>query len=112
MYHWKITSFVVFSSLFWSVSMLSASLTWLAMTWILESMPKEVIKEESEDVIKEESEDGDTTEESSEVKKEEPETRLLSSYPAEGDRASGSGIEKAEDRGVQKRRSHSQEAEW
>ncbi|KAJ5135266.1 Survival protein SurE-like phosphatase/nucleotidase [Penicillium bovifimosum] len=89
MYHWKITSFVVFSSLFWSVSMLSASLTWLAMTWILESMPKEVIKEESEDVIKEESEDGDS-EESPEVKKEESETRLLSSYPAEGDGASGS----------------------
>ncbi|KAJ5561526.1 Survival protein SurE-like phosphatase/nucleotidase [Penicillium sp. DV-2018c] len=74
MYNWKITSFVVFSSLFWSVSMLSASLTWLAMTWILESIPKDEIKEESEDVIKQESEDEDTTEESTVVKKEEPVT--------------------------------------
>ncbi|KAJ5228223.1 hypothetical protein N7489_008931 [Penicillium chrysogenum] len=109
MYRWKITSFVVFSSLFWSVSVLSAGLTWLAMTWVLGAMPKNEIKEEPEDSIKEESGDGDTSDESSEVKKEEPEEheRLLSSYPAEGDEVgTGSGLESAEARGVQRRRSH------
>ncbi|KGO77867.1 Survival protein SurE-like phosphatase/nucleotidase [Penicillium italicum] len=73
MYRWKITSFFVFSSLFWSVSMLSTGLTWLAMTWVLGTMPKNEIKEEPEDSIKEETEDQDTSDESFEVKKEEPE---------------------------------------
>ncbi|KAJ5045978.1 hypothetical protein NUH16_002803 [Penicillium rubens] len=97
------------SSLFWSVSVLSAGLTWLAMTWVLGAMPKNEIKEEPEDSIKEESGDGDTSDESSEVKKEEPEEheRLLSSYPAEDDEVgTGSGLESAEARGVQRRRSH------
>lgn len=110
MYRWRITSFIVFSSLFWSVSMLSAGVTWLAMTWILGTIPKDEIKGEPEDSIKEDPEDQDTSDESSEVKKEEPEEqerRLLSSYLAEGDEAStGSGIESAEARGVQRRRSH------
>lgn len=110
MYRWKITSFVVFSSLFWSVSILSAGLTWLAMAWVLGTEPKNEIKEEPEDSIKEDTEEQDTSDESSEVKKEEPEEqerRLLSSYPAEGDEAgTGSGLESAEARGVQRRRSH------
>ncbi|KXG48969.1 Survival protein SurE-like phosphatase/nucleotidase [Penicillium griseofulvum] len=94
MWRWKITSFVVFSTLFWSVSTLSAGLTWLVMTWVLETVPKDEVKKIEEDPIKEESEDGDTSDESTEVKKEEPEDqeqeRLLSTYPAEGD-AGGSG---------------------
>lgn len=110
MYRWRITSFVVFSSLFWSVSMLSAGLTWLAMTWVLGTMPENEIKEEPEGSIKEDPEDTDTSDESSEVKKEEPEEqerRLLSSYPAEVDEAgTGSGLESAEARGLQRRRSH------
>ncbi|KAJ5512021.1 Survival protein SurE-like phosphatase/nucleotidase [Penicillium expansum] len=69
MYRWRITSFVVFSSLFWSVSMLSAGVTWLAMTWILGIIPKDEIKEELEDSVKEDPEDQDTSDESSEVKK-------------------------------------------
>ena len=72
-------------------------------------MPKNVIKEEPQDSIKEESEDGNTSDESFEVKKEEPyeqERRLLSSYPAEGEDGTGSGLESAEARGVQRRRSH------
>ncbi|QQK47015.1 Adipose-regulatory protein, Seipin [Penicillium digitatum] len=110
MYRWKVTSFVVFSSLFWSVSMLSAGLTWLAMTWVWGTMPKNEIKEEPEDSIKEDPDDQNTSEESLEVKKEEPEEqeqRLLSSYPAEGEETgTGSGLESAEARGVQRRRSH------
>ena len=103
MYRWKITSFVVFSSLFWSVSILSASLTWLTLTWVLGTTPKDEIKEEPRDLVKNESDDDISSEES--VKKEESETRLLHSYPAEGE-AIGSGLESAEARGVQKRRSH------
>ncbi|KAJ5481319.1 hypothetical protein N7475_000131 [Penicillium sp. IBT 31633x] len=107
MYRWKITSFVVFSSLFWSVSMLSASLTWLALTWILGTISENEIKGEPEELIKEESEELETSEESSGIKKEEPESRLLSDYPAEGEGAGqGSGLESAEARGLQKRRSH------
>ncbi|KAJ6170401.1 hypothetical protein N7485_007747, partial [Penicillium canescens] len=46
MYRWKITSFVVFTSLFWFVSVGSASLTWLALTWVLQpaTTPKTEIK--------------------------------------------------------------------
>lgn len=57
MYRWKLTSFVVFSSLFWTVSMASASLTWFLLTWVLKSeTPKNEIKEEEElpEAIKEE----------------------------------------------------------
>lgn len=55
MYRWKITSFIVFSSLFWAVSMSSCGLTWLLLTWVLQpATPKqedEKIKEESHDVV-------------------------------------------------------------
>ncbi|KAJ5158452.1 Survival protein SurE-like phosphatase/nucleotidase [Penicillium coprophilum] len=103
MWRWKITSFVVFSTLFWSVSMLSAGLTWLAMTWVWETMPKNEIKGEPEESVKEES-DGDTSDESAEVKQEQEQARLLSSFPGEGEASTGSGLESAEARGVQRRR--------
>lgn len=114
MYRWKLTSFVVFSSLFWTVSMASASLTWFLLTWVLKSeTPKNEIKEEEElpEAIKEElGEDSSSSEPIKKVKKEEPETSLLQSYPVEGEYAGiGSGREGAEARGVQKRRSHSTE---
>lgn len=87
--------------------MLSASLTWLALTWILGTISENEIKGEPEELIKEESEELETSEESSGIKKEEPESRLLSDYPAEGEGAGqGSGLESAEARGLQKRRSH------
>jgi hypothetical protein len=85
--------------------MASASLTWLALTWVWETTPKNEIKEEPRDLVKNESEDDISSDES--VKKEDSETRLLHSYPAEGE-AMGSGLESAEARGVQKRRSHAQ----
>lgn len=118
MYRWKITSFVVFSSLFWTVSMASASLTWFLLTWIMQSeTPKGEIKEEEEqeeeefsETIKAEPEDSKSSDEPIKVKKEESDTSLLQSYPAEGEHAGiGSGRESAEARGVQKRRSHSTE---
>ncbi|CAG8948483.1 unnamed protein product [Penicillium salamii] len=103
MYRWKITSFLVFSSLFWSVSMLSASLTWLVLTWVLGTASTTVIKPEL-DLLKEESVTEDDSDES--VKKEEEEETRLHSLPTERE-AMGSGLESAEARGVQKRRSHS-----
>ena len=113
MYRWKLTSFVVFSSLFWTVSMASASLTWFLLTWIRQTETStDEIKEEEElpEAIKEEIEEDSSSSESIKVKKEEPETSLLQSYPAEGGYAGiGSGRESAEARGVQKRRSHSTE---
>ena len=116
MYRWKITSFVIFSSLFWTVSMASASLTWFLLMWIMQfETPKGEIKEEVEEVgeeefsetIKPEPEDSKSSDEPIKVKKEESETSLLQSYPAEGEHTGiGSGRESAEARGVQKRRSH------
>lgn len=102
-YRWKITSFVVFSSLFWSVSMLSASLTWLALSWVFVTTPKSKIKDEPRSPVKDELEEQTSSDES--VKKEESESRLLYRVPAESE-AMGSGLESAEARGVQKRRSH------
>jgi hypothetical protein len=116
MYRWKLTSFVVFSSIFWTVSMASASLTWFLLTWIMQSdTPKGEIKEEEGDfskAIKDEFEDSSSSSEPVKVKKEEPETSWLQSYPAEGDNAGlGSGRDSAEARGVQRRRSHSTEGD-
>lgn len=106
MYRWKITSFVVFSSLFWFVSLSSASLTWLALTWALGAEPKTEIKEESDRLVKDEPATEDEIDSSDEsVKKEEPDSRLLHSLPLEGETV-GSGRESAEARGVQRRRSH------
>ncbi|KAJ5390681.1 uncharacterized protein N7496_001749 [Penicillium cataractarum] len=106
-------------SIFWTVSMASASLTWFLLTWIMQSdKPKGEIKEEGEEeeefsaAIKEELEDSGSSSEPVKVKKEESETSLLQSYPAEGESAGlGSGRESAEARGVQKRRSHSTEGD-
>lgn len=85
--------------------MLSASLTWLALSWVLMSTPKNNIKDEPHSPVKDEPEEHSSSDES--VKKEESESRLLHSVPTESE-AMGSGLESAEARGVQKRRSHAQ----
>lgn len=115
MYRWKITSFFVFSSLFWTVSVGSAGLTWFVLNWVLH--PEKTIKEEPEDVqeepsglVKDEPEDIESSSESGKVKKEEPKSAPLQSYPPTGeDSGRGSGVESAEARGVQRRRSHGPE---
>ncbi|KAJ5891993.1 uncharacterized protein N7473_008221 [Penicillium subrubescens] len=117
MYRWKLTFFMVFSSLFWTVSMASASLTWFILTWIMQAeKPEAAIKEEEDipEAIKEEPEDSSSSSDSVKIKKEEPETKssFLQSYPAEGDYPGlGSGRESAEARGVQKRKSHTTEGD-
>ncbi|KAJ5132734.1 hypothetical protein N7448_006892 [Penicillium atrosanguineum] len=106
MYRWKLTSFVVFSSLFWTISMGSAGLTWFVLSLVLQPAPiEEQIKEEETERVKDEPEDDDSSSEHVKVKEEEPE-RMLQSYPRAGDEAAqGSGLESAEARGMQKRRS-------
>jgi hypothetical protein len=115
MYRWKLTSFVVFSSLFWTVSVASATLTWFILNSIMQSpTPQAEIKEEGKipEAIKEEPEDTSSSSDSIKIKKEEPETSLTQSYPAEGDYPGlGSGRESAEARGVQKRKGHSTEGD-
>ncbi|KAF7715673.1 Uncharacterized protein PECH_001549 [Penicillium ucsense] len=112
MYRWRLTSFVIFSTLFWTISVASASLTWFILTWVMQSEPvqgKTKIKEEIERIerIKEESEDRSYLTESVKIKREDPEPQLLQSLPPEADYAGiGSGREKAEAYGIQKRRSH------
>jgi hypothetical protein len=106
MYRWKLTSFVIFSSLFWTISMGSAGLTWFILSSVLQPVPTQEVKEESAESVKDEPEDDEPLSEPVKVKQEEPES-LLQSYPPAGDAGQGSGLESAEARGVQKRRSHS-----
>jgi hypothetical protein len=109
MFRWKLTSFVIFSSLFWTISMGSAGLTWFILSSVLQPVPTQAdVKEESAESVKDEPEDDEPFSEpvKVKVKQEEPES-LLQSYPPAGDAGQGSGLESAEARGVQKRRSHS-----
>ncbi|KAJ6115769.1 hypothetical protein N7523_006186 [Penicillium sp. IBT 18751x] len=113
MYRWKFTSFVVFSFLFWTISVGSAGLTWFVLTLVLQPAPtKEEIKEEETERVKDELEDEDSSSEPVKVKEEEPEG-MLQSYPRAGDDAAqGSGLESAVARGVQRRRSRLLEEDY
>ncbi|KAJ5760781.1 hypothetical protein N7520_007937 [Penicillium odoratum] len=113
MYRWKLTSFVIFSSMFWTVSVSSATVTWLLLNWVLRPEPVSMdeIKDEARDLVKDEPETEDTGSSSGAVKvKEEPEEQgsssLFKSYLADDEGGIGSGLEDPEVRGLQKRRSH------
>lgn len=90
----------------------SAGLTWFLLNLALH--PEKTVKEESENdrdepssLVKDEPEDNESSGESGMVKKEEPESTFLQSYPpASEDSGLGSGMESAEARGVQRRRCH------
>lgn len=92
--------------------MSSAGLTWLVLSWVLQPAPtpKEEeegeVKEESPERVKAEPEDDGSSSEPVNVKEEERESLLQSYPPAGDDGGQGSGLESAEARGVQKRRSH------
>ncbi|KAJ5601468.1 Survival protein SurE-like phosphatase/nucleotidase [Penicillium lagena] len=100
MYHWKLTSFAIFSSLFWMLSMASASLTWLLLNTVLQSeaTPTKTIKDEDHNSIKDEPEDSSTSP-GPNIKEEREESALLRSFPSD-DPGVGSGLESAEARGV------------
>ncbi|PYI34069.1 adipose-regulatory protein [Aspergillus indologenus CBS 114.80] len=132
MYNWKLTSFVIFGFMFWSVSMVTAGMVW-ALLAIVFHHPKEegkdvVVKTESdsEAVVKSEDTDEppslfDIPSEISHIrgtpiKKEEDlddggsdsiedtdEDRGAESSDVSG---TGTGLESAHARGIQRRRSH------
>ncbi|PYH43325.1 seipin [Aspergillus saccharolyticus JOP 1030-1] len=122
MYNWKVTSSVVFGFMFWSVSMVTAGMVW-AMLAIAFNHPKEaekaVIKTESgsETLVKSEDTDDispfDIPSEVSYIKKEGELEEEGSIGDIEEDRGaessdvsgSGTGLESAHSRGVQRRRS-------
>lgn len=91
--------------------MSSASLTWFLLSSMLHTQPEaEEVKEEEHDLIKDESENEEygSSGKNIEVKDEAEEpgsSSLLKSLPAETDDGMGSGLESAEARGIQKRRS-------
>ncbi|KAJ5888090.1 hypothetical protein N7495_008131 [Penicillium taxi] len=111
MYRWKLTSFAVFSSMFWTISMISASFTWFVLKGLRpENEPNQIsdikkVKEESRDFVKEESEaeDGLSYADTVKIKKEEPESdsssSLLSNYPGD-DEGLGSALQSAEELSV------------
>lgn len=89
----------------------SAGLTLFLLNWVLHA--KKPIKDEQDvhdeppRLVKDEPEDDESSSESVKVKREEPGSSLLQSYPPTGDEYGlGSGMESAEARGVQRRRSH------
>ncbi|KAL3430742.1 putative adipose-regulatory protein-domain-containing protein [Aspergillus tetrazonus] len=57
MYHWRIPSFFVFSFMFWSVSMLSFSLSWILLA-CLSNKGVKTEEEEEEEGVKEEEDSG------------------------------------------------------
>lgn len=138
MYNWKISSFLVFSAMFWGVSMTSTGVAWLLFASFFSSdakdREKEVKKEERDDnapIIKEETDD-ETVDPLASIpgaKKEEglEEQTKLSSHASEADdesddvqegqsasahdehRATGTGFESPGARRIQRRRSHFKE---
>jgi seipin len=78
MYNYRITSFVVFTSLFWLVEMLFAAATWAILTFVLPQSTALVPKYEEEDdfSVKEEERQGTVK------KEEEQEGRSLRDIPA------------------------------
>jgi hypothetical protein len=58
MYHWRIPSFFVFSFMFWSVSMLSFSLSWILLACLSN---KGVKTEEEDEGVKEEDSETEPT---------------------------------------------------
>ncbi|KAJ6166694.1 hypothetical protein N7470_002141 [Penicillium chermesinum] len=116
MYRWKVTSFIVFSSFFWSVSMASASVTWAVLTWVVHTQPgADRVKDEDQELLKNEPEEADhESGKDVEVKKEpeqEESSSLLQRFPTNDDDGLGSGLESAEARGLQRRRSHRREGD-
>ncbi|KAE8353304.1 putative adipose-regulatory protein-domain-containing protein [Aspergillus coremiiformis] len=132
MYNWKITSFVIFSSLFWCVCMTSASISWVILA-ALSSAGRDGsqlgVKEEAGDEprIKQESFEEvfspmEAPSSSSYDSVEKEKLKREDEYEADDDESdgsptdlgvqpseksgSGTGLESAEARGVQRRRSH------
>ncbi|KAE8138061.1 putative adipose-regulatory protein-domain-containing protein [Aspergillus pseudotamarii] len=130
MYNWKITSFFIFSSLFWSICMTSASISWVIIASISSTGTREPeVKEEAGDetpIKQEPSEETSSLMEapsaSSTIPGGKRRIKREDEYEADDDESEGSprdrgtlsskevgagttGLESAEARGVQRRRS-------
>ncbi|KAB8257809.1 putative adipose-regulatory protein-domain-containing protein [Aspergillus pseudonomiae] len=129
MYNWKITSFFIFSSLFWSICMTSASISWVIIASLSSTGTHEPeMKEEAGDetpIKQEPSEETSSLMEAPSTSSANPEERRRikreDEYEADDDESDGSprdrgtisseevgagtGLESAEARGVQRRRS-------
>ncbi|KAE8328705.1 putative adipose-regulatory protein-domain-containing protein [Aspergillus sergii] len=129
MYNWKITSFFIFTSLFWSICMTSASISWVIIASLSSTGAREPeVKEEAGDEmpIKEEpSEETSSLMEAPSTSSTNPEGKRRikreDEYEADDDESdglprdrgtlpseevgAGTGLESAEARGVQRRRS-------
>ncbi|KAB8229973.1 seipin [Aspergillus alliaceus] len=124
MYNWKITSFIIFSSLFWGVCMTSASISWAILASLSSTGrngSESEVKEEAGDEIpikQEPSEETpslmEATSSSSNNPAEKGKVKKEYEYEADDDESdgsrpfeevgSGTGVESAEARGVQRRR--------
>ncbi|KAE8373398.1 putative adipose-regulatory protein-domain-containing protein [Aspergillus bertholletiae] len=129
MYNWKITSFFIFSSLFWSICMTSASMSWVIIASISSMGKREPeVKDEADDetLIKQEpSEETSSLMEAPSTSSTNPEEKRRikreDDYEADDDESDGSprdrgtlpseeagagtGLESAGARGVHRRRS-------
>ncbi|RAL15561.1 seipin [Aspergillus homomorphus CBS 101889] len=133
MYNWRLTSFVIFGFMFWSVSMVTGGMVWAALAILFHRSngeEKDIVKTEndSETIVK--SEDTDELSSPFDIPSDPAYTRRLKikreiDMEEEGDymnedtdedrgagpsdvsrTGSGSGLESAPARGVQRRRSH------
>lgn len=129
MYNWPLSSFLVFSFVFWSVSMLSASVVWFVVASLASNGGKTKVKGEqtSGPSIKESDEEGDASSQDSRNDspdsplkgriKEERGSEELGDIPAsevavsQAESGTGTGLESPAARGVQRRRSHAFEGE-
>ncbi|KAG2412323.1 hypothetical protein HFD88_009880 [Aspergillus terreus] len=136
MYNWKITSFVIFSFLFWNTFMASAGISWLIFasiykgTWV--HPDPEIKPEERDDVVIKKEESAEPTSllqtppvpsndpaETKNKKEEEyqaddesdSDTTGVPAASPSGDSSRGTGLESAEARGLQRRRSRRAEEE-
>jgi hypothetical protein len=136
MYNWKITSFVIFSFLFWNTFMASAGISWLIFASIYKGAwvhaDPEIKPEERDDVVIKKEESAEPTSllqtppepsndpaETKNKKEEEyqaddesdSDTTGVPAASPSGDSSMGTGLESAEARGLQRRRSRRAEEE-
>lgn len=130
MYNWRLSAFLVFSFMFWGVSMFSTSAVWLLLVSLGSNGGNRVkgerpdrtrIKEKSDDdpddPFSEDSDTGPSNDPSQRrIKREEGEESHLESpfgevAGSQTDSGTGTGLESAKARGVQRRRIHLFEGE-
>ncbi|KAL5357796.1 adipose-regulatory protein [Aspergillus floccosus] len=131
MYNWKITSFLIFSFLFWNTFMASAGISWLIFASIYKGAwmrpdPETKLEEHDDVVIKKEEsaepaslrqtppEPSNNSKKEEEYQADDESDSDTTRVPAAGpsvESSTGTGLESAEARGLQRRRSRRVEEE-